>query len=160
MKHPRWLALVVLVCGCVTPEKEKAPGPGGLTLEPPPVPREWTRAFQKEAVLVADEIYIEGPPDLIDHVVLVPDPDTNEYSTKTVTQGLLQELVAKTNSHVELSAQLDGWKLAAFRRITVLQRPGEVSVTVKASGEAYFAPADGSGEKRENQLVFQGVRGR
>ncbi|MSR61703.1 MAG: hypothetical protein EXS08_04540 [Planctomycetes bacterium] len=164
MKHSRILvaAFAVLFCACRTQEKKDASSGSGpaLNLEPAQPPREWTRAFQKAAVLVADEIFIEGPSDLIDHVVLVADPDTNEYTTKTVTQGLLQELVAKPNSHVELGAQLDAWKLAAFRRITVLQRPGEVCVTVRASGEAYFAPADGSGEKRENQLVFQGLHGK
>ena len=162
MKHSRILvcAFAALLSACSTAEKKDAgPGPD-LTLEPAQPQRQWTRAFQKEAVLVADEIFIEGPPDLVDHVALVADPDTNAYTTKTVTQGLLQELVAKPNSHVELRGQLDAWKLAAFRRITVLQRPGEVSVTVRASGEAYFAPADGSGEKREGQLVFQGVHGK
>lgn len=149
-------ALAALAAACHGPE---ADGPPELDFEPSqPARRAWTQAFQKEAVLVADEILIEGPPDLIDHVVLRLDPETNDYATKTVPQGLLQQLTAKPDSHVELQAQLDAWSLAAFRRITVLQRPGELPVTVRAVGEAYFAA--GGDERREAQLVFQGVHGK
>lgn len=132
----------------------------GLVLEPVALPsRTWTDAFRREAVLVADEIVIEGPHDLIDHVVLQQDEETTAYTTKTVTEGLWQELVARPETGVEVRAQLDGWSLAAFRRITVLQRPGDVPVTVRARGKAYWAAVDGSGERRQENLVFQGLHG-
>lgn len=108
---------------------------------------------------MADEIVIEGPSDLIDHVVLRPDPETNVYTSKTTTAGLLQELSARAETRLEVRGQLDAWSLAAFQKITVLQRPGDVPVTVRARGNAYWAQADGSGERRQDQLVFQGVRG-
>ena len=65
---PSLLAGLLLLClagGCAgTGQNEPA-----LELEPAPSPqREWTRAFQEKAVLLADEIHIEGPFDLIDHV--------------------------------------------------------------------------------------------
>jgi hypothetical protein len=111
-------------------------------------------------VLLADEIVIEGPADLIDHVVLRQDEATAVYTAQTVTDGLLQELTARPEAGVEVRAQLDAWSLAAFRKITVLQRPGEVPVSVRASGNAFWAAADGSGERREQQLFFQGLHGR
>jgi hypothetical protein len=61
---------------------------------------------------------------------------------------------------VEVRGQLDAWSLAAVRRITVLLRPGEVPVTVRARGNAYWSAADGSGEKRETELLFRGPHGR
>src|SRR5262249_37818946 len=106
--------------------------------------RAFTTAFQKPAVLVADEIQIEGPPDLGGHGALRQDPEITTYTTKTVPEGLRQELGALPDSHVEVHGQLDAWSLAAFRRIVVLQRPGDVPVSVTARGNAYWAEADGS----------------
>lgn len=139
---------------CQSPRSEPPP-PGA-----PPPQRAWTGAFRREAVLLADEIVIEGPADLIDHVVLRQDEATAVYTAQTVTDGLLQELTARPEAGVEVRAQLDAWSLAAFRKITVLQRPGEVPVSVRASGNAFWAAADGSGERREQQLFFQGLHGR
>jgi hypothetical protein len=155
----RFLLAPLVVLLTVACQRERAPESAPLADAPPP-PREWTRAFLREAVLVADEIVIEGPSDLIDHVALRADVETNVYTTKTITEGLLQELVALPESGVEVRGQLDAWSLGAFSRITVLQRPGEVPVTIRARGKAYWAAADGSGERRAEELVFQGVRGR
>jgi hypothetical protein len=132
-----------------------------LDLEPRGAPeREWTRAFRQESVLVADEIFIEGPFDLIDHVALRQDAETTLYETRTVPEGLLQELVARPEAGTAVRAQLDAWSLAALRKITILQRPGEVPVTVRARGKAFWSAVDGSGEQRQDELVFQGLPGR
>lgn len=152
--------LLLLSCSvalaCQTPVEPRS----ALVLEPAALPaRTWTDAFLREAVLVADEIAIEGPHDLIDHVVLQQDKETTIYTTKTIPEGLWQELVARPQTGVEVRAQLDGWSLAAFKRITVLQRPGDVPVTVRALGKAYWAAADGSGERRQENLAFQGMHG-
>jgi hypothetical protein len=133
------------------PEKQ------GLELEPLQLPvRTWTTHFRAEAVLVADEIAIEGPYDLVEHVALRQDPETGDYSSKTIPEGLFQELAAKATMGAPVLAQLDGWSLAAARRITVLQRPGDVPVLVRARGNAYWAAAAGRAERRENELVFEG----
>ena len=158
---------LLLLCACLLAPACRTLKPGEAKLQnkqlqldrPAPIPRAWTTAFEKGAVLVADVITIEGPADLLDHVVLIQDAETSVYSTKTITEGLLQELSARPEMGKELHGQLDGWSLAALRKITVLQRPGEVPVSVRASGSAYFVNADGSGEKRDNLLVFQGVSG-
>lgn len=151
--------LLLSFCATLACQAPKRPE-SGLVLEPlAPPARTWTRAFLRGAVLVADEIVIEGPHDLIDHVVLQQDEESTAYTTKTVAEGLWQELVARPEMGVEVRAQLDGWSLAAFKRITVLQRPGEVPVTVRALGKAFWAAADGSGERRQESLVFQGRHG-
>lgn len=151
---------VGLVAGLVLACRSAKPSDSRLTLEPAAVPRAWTTAFQREAVLVADEVFIEGPSDLIEHVALRQDDETTVYTTRTVTEGLRQELATRPDSGVEVRAQLDGWAIAALRKITVLQRPGDVPVTVRASGNAYWAAADGSGTRREAELVFQGFLGK
>ncbi len=141
---------------CQAPKEPES----ALVLEPVALPsRAWTDAFLRAAVLVADEIVIEGPRDLIDHVVLQQDQETTAYTTKTIPEGLWQELVVRPEMGVEVRAQLDGWSLAAFRRITVLSRPGKVPVTVRALGKAFWAEVDGSGERRQENLVFQGFHG-
>lgn len=153
--------LALSLAACQREKQPEKPSEMPLTLEPaPPPPRAWTTAFLKEAVLIADEIVIEGPHDLIDHVALRQDEETTVYVTKTIPEGLLQELSAKPEAGVEVRAQLDGWALAALRKITVLQRPGDVPVTVRARGDAYFAPASGGSERRDQELVFQGVHGK
>jgi hypothetical protein len=148
------VAALALLPGCSGTQEKKQ----GLELEPLTIPeRAWTARFQDEAVLVADEIAIEGPHDLIDHVVLSQDPETSSYLSKTIPEGLFQELSAKPEMGTPVQAQLDGWRLAAARRITVLQRPGNVSVVVRARGRAYFASTGvGAGEQRKDELSFVG----
>lgn len=151
------LLLAPLGLACQREHAEDMP----LVLEPAQLPaRVWTSAFQNGAVLVADEIFVEGPPDLVDHVALRQDQETTLYATKTVSEGLRQELSARPELGVEVRGQLDAWSLAAFQKITVLIRPGEVPVTVRARGNAYWSAADGSGGKRENELAFRGVHGK
>jgi hypothetical protein len=122
-------------------------------------PEAWTRAFAREAVLVADEIRIEGPQDLLLHVAVVQDAERVDYDTRTVSEGLLQELVVRPGVRGEVRAQLDSWSLAATRRLVILQRPGEVPVVVRAAGRALWAPTDGSDEQRSDRLEFRGTRG-
>jgi hypothetical protein len=146
---------LLLGAACRSAPEDPAPPARAALREAQP----WTPAFGAEAVLVADEIRIEGPFDLVDHVALRQDPETTVYSEKTVPDGLLQELLARAGAGRELHAQLDAWSLAALRRITVLRRPGDGPVTVRALGSAYWAAADGSAERREPELVFRGTHG-
>lgn len=150
---------LVFACSCLPAchSEPKNPRQQGLELEPLQLPaRSWTTRFRSEAVLVADEIAIEGPYDLVDHVALRQDPETGDYSSKTIAEGLFQELASKATMGAPVLAQLDGWSLAAARRITVLQRPGDVPVLVRARGNVYWAAAAGGAERRENELTFEG----
>jgi len=161
MRHPvRCSAIVALLllsgavaCRQVTPKQSGAPSVLGRE------PRAWTEAFLKEAVLSADVIVIEGPSDLLDHIAIRQDPEAVEYQTRTVPEGLLQELVVRPQFGVEIQAQIDAWTLAAWKRMVILQRPGEVPVTIRAQGSAVWAAAGGSGERREDTLEFRGARG-
>lgn len=131
--------------------------------ESPPardVPRPWTKAFVLPAVLIADEIRVEGPDDLLAHFAGRQDPSTTTYTSRTTGEGLLQETVMQPGvGGAEITAQLDGWELHALRRLVVLQRFGDASVTVVGSGNAYWASASGGGERRGEMLVFRGERG-
>ena len=157
MRHSPIPVLVLLACAlaCRQVEPREASAPKVQGRETPA----WTEAFMKEAVLTADVISIEGPSDLLDHVAIRQDPEAIHYETRTVPEGLLQELVSRPEFGMEIQVQLDAWTLAAFRRMTILQRPGEVPVTVRAQGAAVWAPVDGSGERRDDALEFRGVHG-
>jgi hypothetical protein len=147
------LLLLVPLAACGSPG-----GPARESLDPL-APRPWTTAFIGEAVLVADEIRIEGPEDLLTHVAVRQDPDEVEYDTQTVPEGLLQDLRVRPGIPGDVRAQLDGWALSATRRMVILQRPGEVPVVVRARGNVLFVRADGTGEQRADELSFRGLRG-
>src|SRR5262245_66536695 len=105
---------------CQGPEKPRS----SLVLEPADMPgRAWTSAFVREAVLVADEISIEGPHDLIDHVVLRQDEGLTTYTTKTVPGGRWQELAARPEAGAEVRAQRAARARAAGRRRAAPPRP-------------------------------------
>lgn len=147
------LLLLTLPLACKAPEP--APAPPGLA--PGDTAGAWTQAFRQPANLVADEIYIEGPPALRDHIVVRQDPRSTRYSTEATERGLLQETSARAEAgYVEIHGTLDAWKLVAFRRIRWLERPGNAAVLVRAQGSAVWQSADGSMIRREPILEFRG----
>jgi hypothetical protein len=121
----------------------------------------WTRAFQEPALLIADEVYVEGPVDLLDHLALRQEPAVTDYETKTTEEGLRQVLSIKPGiGGAELRAQLDAWQLVAMRRLVVLQRPaGDAPVLLRAGGNVYWS-RPGADEVRRERLEFRGDRGR
>ena len=150
-----WPVLLVLALGAC-----RGTVGGNTTVDPVSlVKRPWTAEFLAPAVLVADEVTIEGPEDLLEHVALGQDPQNTEYTTKTTSEGLRQEVRPKRGLlGVEVRAQLDGWQIVALRKLVVLQRPGEVPVTIRARGNAFWSAGDGSDQKRAAQLEFRGDR--
>lgn len=139
--------------------------PGGVSeagVVPGSAPVGWTHAFEREVVLVADRITIEGPADLLDHVAIRQEPEVFQMTTETVPEGLRQVVRRRQNvaGGGEIRAQLDAWSLAAVNQLTVLQRPGEVPVRIVAEGSAVWIPADGGDELRRPRLEFHGQRGR
>ena len=153
MTRQAFLSLVLAgLAGCRTVDKPD-PAPRDLGVRPVA----WTEAFLKSAVLIGDEITIEGPPGLLQHVVIRQDPESYEFVAKTTKDGLRQEYALKPGVQgVEIRGQIDAWVLAALRKLVVLERPGPVPVLVHASGSAAWIPADGVGEKRDSLLVFRG----
>ena len=118
--------------------------------------RAWTDRFEAPAILVADEIVIEGPPDLIQHIAVTQDPQVLVSTTRTVPEGLLQETrVREGVVGREVRAQLDAWTIVAMKRMRVLQRPGDVPVTVQATGSALLRPVEGE-ELRRPTITVRG----
>lgn len=106
-----------------------------------PVP--WTGAFMDSAVMLADSFRIEGPQGLLEHVVASSDDELFERSLQTTPDGLLQVISRTSENGPEIRVQVDGWTLAAFRRVTILERVGDSAVRVIASGDALWRDANG-----------------
>ena len=160
--------LVLAAAGCRgTPSEPERTGPGGEAgaEEGPPahlrVQKPWTLRFLHPAQLVADEVRIEGPDDLLEHVAVRQDPAATTHRQQTTELGLLLTTEALPGLvGVEIRAQLDALEIVALRRLVVLQRPGEVAVTVRASGDVWYRRVDGSDEQRAETLELSGERGR
>jgi hypothetical protein len=132
----------------VVPRPGSAPGP-------------WTLEFEREAVLIAHKITIEGPSDLLEHIVVRQEPGVVDMVQETTTAGLVQTLRRKPEAGVgEIRAWLDQWSIVALRELVILQRPGEVPVRVIAEGDAAWIPTAGGDELRRGRLEFTGQRGR
>jgi len=129
---------------------DPAPGPpAGSTAAP-------SADFSTPAVLVAEEILIEGPPGLRDRFAAAQDPARMLYSMKTVEAGLLQEIAARPGAGpVEIRAQLDAWVLLARRRLRILESPDPCPVVVRATGSASWRTPAGE-TRRGAALRFEG----
>lgn len=161
VKHsPRALLLALalaLVAACGATAKGRGQEPRHAAPSPP---RPWTSAFLRPAVLIADEIRVEGPEELLQHFASLQDPETTVYTTRTTAEGLLQETVVRPGmGGAEIGGQLDALELRALRRLVVLQRFDDSPVLVRASGNAYWASAAGGEERRQGTLTLRGVLG-
>ncbi|HED66707.1 MAG TPA: hypothetical protein ENJ09_14270 [Planctomycetes bacterium] len=152
--------IATLAPGCAGPEREEGPPrpPRDLSRERP-----FTTRFLEPTAVVAEEVTIEGPSDLLQHVAIRQDPEAYLFTTRTTPDGLLQEVQLRPNLEEgvggrELHAELDAWSIVAFRRIRVLQRPGDVPVIVRAIGDAAILPVDGE-PQRGASLVVRGESG-
>ena len=54
--------------------------------------------------------------------------------------------------------QLDAWQFTALVEVVVLERPGDVPVTVIAEGDVVWRDRDGA-ERRQNRIVWTGEIG-
>lgn len=117
----------------------------------------WTDQFAASALLVADEIRIEGPVGLLAHAYTPHDPELHERAEKTVPSGYLQEIVVKPDvGPAEIQGKLDNLTLVALKRLVVLERPGPVDVVVLAAGDAYWNDRTTKEEQRGDTLRFVG----
>ncbi len=127
-------------------------------------PKPWTDAFQYKAILLADRNRIEGPVGLIDHVAVRSDDALFRRTSETLPEGFLQRTVplqtnkGSTDQTYLVRGQLDAWQLTALMEVVVLERPGDVPVTVIAEGDVVWRDRDG-GERRQNRLVWIGEIG-
>ncbi len=155
------LLLALGACGS-TPENDVSAnppgaGPGPPPFQEPPQPTPWTSSFRSSAILVADEIRIEGPKGLLEHVATRTEPDHHDYEAKTLPEGFQQVFTPKAGgAGVEMSAYLDAWRLAALRRLVLLERPGDVDVVIQAAGNVFWQDLTTGAEKRASTLVLRG----
>lgn len=147
-------AALLALAACASPPEDGGPPP------PPDTLGRWTEEFLDGALLVAEEIEVEGPPALRDHLVLPQDPAATTSRTTATDLGLLHVIEARSGRFAEIRAHLDKWEIVATRRLKVLERPGEVDVRIVARGRALLHPFGGrhGSEPREGaELVFVGA---
>lgn len=119
------------------PETDEAPAVA------PWAPAPWTSSFHGAAVMLANSFRIEGPEGLLEHVVASSDDAYYDRSVETTPDGLMQ-VIRRVGADVpEIRVQVDGWTLAAFDRVTILERVGDSPVRIIASGDALWRDADG-----------------
>jgi hypothetical protein len=130
-----------------------APRPTDGTVSAP-----WTSEFNKPAMLVADDIQVEGPRGLLEHIAVRVIPENHDQVQKTIPAGFLQQVTVKAGAtDGEIKAQLDNLSIVATRRLSVLERPGNVDVVVQARGEAFWKDLGTKQEKRSEAMRFQGT---
>ena len=147
----RLLCAALVLGACSTPD-----APQQEPARAPELP--WTQEFMEEATLVADEVAVEGPPGLLHHFVQRQEPDWHDYSVRTVPEGLLQETRLRVEGGPEIRANLDNLAIVALRSLRVLERPGDVPVTVRARGDAYWQRTKDGSEQRSDVLELVGQR--
>jgi len=155
------LGLCALPFACTTPsESDPSPTPTtGGPLEPAPEPIPWTDSFRTATIVVAEEVRIEGPKGLLEHVATLPEPEFHDYVVRTRPEGFEQTITPKDpKSVVEITAVFDAWRLVALRRLVVLERPGDVDVRVEAIGDVFWRDATTGEEKRASALTWTGKR--
>lgn len=129
-------------------------------------PKPWTGAFLESSVLLADVIRVEGPEGLLEHMAIASDDALYIRSMETTPEGLLQVIEVKPPAAPLLvdenaplvRAQLDLWKLAAVRKLIVLERIDAAPAMVIASGEAFYRDVNGQLQNGE-RLEFTGEIG-
>ena len=127
------LILSLAACGA-TPDE-----PGPETAEVQDFVRPWPQDFMDEGLLVANDIYIEGPRGLLDHLALAQDDSQFNYTVETLPAGFRQELRKKPSvDFAEIRAALDKLEITSLGRIVVLERPGDVAVRNVAKGDVWF----------------------
>ena len=119
----------------------------------------WTTDFQARCVLIADEISIEGPPGLRDHVAYKQVPD-QKYVQSTTVDGLLQEATAAEGGVEPLWLYVDNLTINAVRRARWLERVDEAPLRITARGNAYWKNLDTQEEKRAPSIELVGARPR
>ena len=166
MNLRRCVVVAVLLGACGTPESKNdvgsryaqapdpnAPPPSDVTPKKTP----WTDRFMKPAVLVADQVRIEGPVGLLEHLATPSNPELHDRTEKTVPAGYLQQISAKEGiGPVEIQAQLDNLTIVALKKLVVLERPGPVDLVVLAAGDAYYNDKSTAEEQRSDSLRFVG----
>lgn len=151
--------LLLLLPACQTETKQSAQTNQGDPTrfdKPPAPPKPWTDAFEKPAMLFADEVRIEGPEGMLDHCALRNELVAHQASATTTAEGFLQETTVLPGAESEIHAYLDHWELVAFKRVVLFERAAGGDVRVIASGDVRFVDRTTNQEQHGARLVFEG----
>ncbi len=116
----------------------------------------WTKEFQSRAILIADEVSIEGPPGLIDHVAYKQSPEQH-YAAKTTSDGFLQEVSTGANTSEPIWIQIDNLRVNALRSGRWLERLADGPVRIHAHGRAYWKNLDTGQEQQAETIELVGA---
>ncbi|MBK8178425.1 MAG: hypothetical protein IPK67_05915 [Planctomycetes bacterium] len=148
------LGLVLLAAACTTTD----PAAGeDRTLPTPEEPRAWTGDFQQKSILIADEVSIEGPAGLRDHVAVKQLPE-QKYSAKATADGFLQEISVGDNAANPIWIQVDNLAINAVVRARVLERVGDGPVIVRARGNVTWKNLETGASQDSAQFELVGKR--
>ena len=165
LRTPYFLTIALcLLCACGAPvERSEPAAPPEFVplepLEPPPAPKPWTTSFRSPALLIADEVRIEGPQGLLDHIATRIEPDFHTYDAETIPEGFQQTFEPRdASAGIDIRAYFDALEVVALRRLVLLERPGDVEVVVQAAGDAFWRESATGREQRGSLLRFVGTR--
>ncbi|MFT5290504.1 MAG: hypothetical protein ACI8QS_001951 [Planctomycetota bacterium] len=119
--------------------------------------RPWRPYFITPQSLLANDVRIEGPDGLLEHLAVGHNPAMHTYTTETTPDGLLQvlELRPGVDGAAEpLRVQVDGLDMRIFQRVAILERVGQPPLKIDARGAVWWAREDGTGELRQERLVL------
>ena len=155
-------AVSSLACQSDQPAKKSSPAfaPAPDPNAPPPkdfveANKPWTDRFKVAGVLIADEIRIEGPAPLLEHVVTRPENGVHDVEAKTLPAGFQQTITVRSGG-AEIRAQIDAVAISAMRRIVILERPGLGDVLVTATGNVFWKEPQADQPTRTNNLRLEG----
>ncbi|MEO6708643.1 MAG: hypothetical protein ABIP42_03650 [Planctomycetota bacterium] len=117
----------------------------------------WTTEFNESSILIADEVSIEGPPGLRDHVAYVQMPE-QKYVQRATPEGLLLEVSAEAGNTQPIRIHLDNLAINAVRRGRWLERVGDGPVRISARGDAYWKNLVTGQEQRAATIELVGAR--
>ncbi len=152
----------VLACKSDEPTRKSSPAfaPAPDPNAPPPrdvleANKPWTDRFKVAGVLIADEVRIEGPAPLLEHVVTRPETGVHEVDVKTIPAGFQQTITVRVGG-AEIRAQIDAVAISAMRRLVVLERPGLGDVLVTATGNVFWKEPQSDQPTRTHSLRIEG----
>lgn len=158
MRHTsRSIVVLVLLLGCGSPPKDTHRSMDPTSNVVPPLPKPWTERFQQPGLIVADEVRIEGPDGLLDHIATRIDPESHVRNEKTTPQGFLTTIEQRPNAApLEIKIFLDRTEIVALRKVVMLERPGPVDVVLSASGDVLWKDLRTQAESRKPALRLEG----
>lgn len=165
---PGVLALVALLAtaGCETTSSKPPKSSTGFASAPDPnaappadvvaaKPKAWTLRFVDAGLLVADEIRIEGPAPLLEHVVTRPEAGAHEFQVQTIPAGFEQTIRVRTPG-AEIRGQIDALVISGLRKVVILERPGGGDVLVTAIGDVFWKDGQTGRETRAQSVRIEG----